>query len=652
MRSAVILAEDMELAKKVEKAIPDGLLSIIVARGELERTLRTVPVDIVIMEVSGPRDLELLELCRSMASSCIMLGIRPREEFWEPDYKLFKLCDFVLKEPLSMSEISGVVEKALEKRRLVQQVQVLDLLQGPHPQNSPLRDLSTISYIMKEFSRFLSTGFDLARLTEIFLDEVWQLLSPGKIILLLKDLSSPIYRLHSYRGISGPHIEKIELKEGEGLPLWLSLEGRILHHDEVSSDPLSLEARRDMELLQSIVVVPLIAKGSLVGILGLGRRVTGPLYTREELETLFTLGGHVAAAIQDIQLHRQIEYQKAYIERILSGMSSGVVNIDRREVVTFFNRRAGEILGKEASEILGKDLRHLPSPLGDMLYETLQGGRSYRKRTVELLPERKPLEVSTYPLKDGEEIVGSVMLLDDVSDRVKLEEERIRSERLDLLHRVVGWIAHEVKNPLVSVQTFVELLPERYDDPEFREKFQDVMTREVRRLNDLVEKLVALTEGVSYKFCRGDITPVLEGLVKELKEKTDHKIDLSLKGLPPVVRHDPAQLSKVFRYILDYVLAEVPAGSPVSISVSSGEEVVVHISSPFLKLFPEQAVKLFDPFQKGALLDLGLCASRKILEDHGGSISVETRLKGVRFIVKLPASPEEDSDGETSNIGS
>jgi len=648
VRSALILTENPELARKVKDALPDGLLSFTVARGELERTLRTVPVDIVIMEVSGPKDLELLELCRSVAQSCTMLGIRPEEEFWEPDYKLFKLCDFVLKEPLSRSEISGAVEKALEKRRLLQQVQVLDLLRGSHPQSSPLRDLSAVSYIMKGFSRFLGTGFDLARLTEIFLDEVWQLLSPGKIVLLLKDFSSPVYRVHSYKGIPGPHIERIELKEGEGLPLWLSLEGRILHHDEASSDLLSLEARRDMELLQSIVVVPLIAKGRLVGILGLGRRVTGPPYSREELETLFTLGGHVAAAIQDIQLHRQIEYQKAYIERILSGMSSGVVNIDRREIVTFFNRRAGEILGKEASEILGKDLRHLPSPLGDILYETLREGRSYWKRTVELLPERRPLEVSTYPLRDGEEIVGSVMLLDDISDRVKLEEERIRSERLDLLHRVVGWIAHEVKNPLVSVQTFVELLPERYDDPEFREKFQEVVTREVSRLDGLVEKLVALTEGVSYEFRRGDITPVLEGLVRELRGKTNHSIELSLKQLPPV-RHDPAQLSKAFRYILDYVLAEVPPGSPVSVSVSSGEDVVVHISSPSLKLSPEQAVKLFDPFQKGALLDLGLCASRKILEDHGGSISVETRAKKVRFTIKLP---KEEGDGETSDIGS
>ena len=653
MRSVLILTGRPELARRVENALPEGVLAIPTSRENLRKTLRTVPVDLVIAEISGPKDLDLLELCRSLQTSCILLGIRPEEEFWEPDHRLFTLCDFVLKEPLSRLELSGTVKRALEKRRLIQRLQVLEnasvtLHTAP---TSLSQDLLATSHTLKEFARFLSTGFDLSRLTELFLETISRLVSPGKMVLLLQDLSSLTYRVHAHRGLSGPHIDRLELKEGQGLPLWLSTEGRILYHEEASSDPLSLEACRDMEMLQSIVVVPLIARGHLVGILGLGRRVTGAPYTREELETLFTLGGHVAMAIQDIQLHRQMEYQKAYIEQILSGMSSGVINIDRGEKVTFFNRRAGEILGKDASETLGKDLRHLPSPLGDMLFEALRGGKTYRKHTVELLPDRKPIEVSTYALRDGEEIIGSVMLFDDISDRVRLEEERIRSERLDLLHRVVGWIAHEVKNPLVSIQTFVELLPERYEDPEFREQFQAVMGQEVQRLNGLVEKLVALTEGGPYEFHTGDIRPILEEVVKDIRERTKGNLNLSFKGDLPPVRHDPVQLSKAFRYILDYILGEVPSGSPVSVSVGPepGPNVVIHISSPSLNMSSEQTDKLLDPFQKGSLLDLGLCASRKIVEDHRGAVSVEPRAKGIRFTVRLPASPKEDGYGEASD---
>ncbi|HID10744.1 MAG TPA: GAF domain-containing protein [Candidatus Latescibacteria bacterium] len=654
MWSVLILTGHPELARRIEDVLPEGVLAIPISREDLQETLWTVPADLVIAEVSGPKDLDLLELCRSLQASCVLLGIRPEEELWEPDHRLFTLCDFVLKEPLSRLELSGAVERALEKRRLLQKLQALETVSARAAPTSLPQDLLATSHMLKEFARFLSTGFDLSRLTELFLEAVSRLVSPGKMVLLLQDLSSPTYRVHAHRGLSGPHIDRLELRGGQGLPLWFSTEGRILYHEETSSDPLSLEARRDMEMLQSIIVVPLIARGHLVGILGLGRRVTGAPYTQEELETLFTLGGHVAMAIQDIQLHRQMEYQKAYIEQILSGMSSGVVNIDRRERVTFFNRRAGEILGKDVSEMLGEDLRHLPSPLGDMLFETLQGGKTYWKHTVKLLPDRKPLEVSTYPLRNGDEIIGSVMLFDDISDRVRLEEERIRSERLDLLHRVVGWIAHEVKNPLVSIQTFVELLPERYEDPEFREQFQAVMGQEVQRLNGLVEKLVALTEGRPYEFRTGDIRPVLEGVVKDIKEQNKGNLNLSFKGDLPPVRHDPVQLSKAFRYILDHILSEVPPGSPVSVSagLGTGPNVVIYISSPSLNMSSEQADKLLDPFQKGSLLDLGLCASRKIVEDHRGAVSVEPRAKGIRFTVRLPVSPKEDGDGKAEGTRS
>src|SRR5207253_973780 len=133
---------------------------------------------------------------------------------------------------------------------------------------------------------------------------------------------------------------------------------------------------RVLKLLQSVLAVPLLAHGELVAILVVGQPVVGSTYGRRETETLFDLATHLATAIRDIALHNQLQREKEFSERILEHMSSGVITIGRDQRVGTMNRRAAEILGLAAPVVVGEDLRVLPSPLGDMLYDTLRSGRA------------------------------------------------------------------------------------------------------------------------------------------------------------------------------------------------------------------------------------------------------------------------------------
>src|SRR5206468_6476099 len=118
--------------------------------------------------------------------------------------------------------------------------------------------------------------------------------------------------------------------------------------------------------------------GELVAILVVGQPVVGSSYGRSETETLFDLATHLATAIRDISLHHQLQREKEFSERILEHMSSGVLTIGRDQRVSTMNRRAEEILDLPAQTVVGEDLRVLPSPLGDMLYDTLRSGRAVR----------------------------------------------------------------------------------------------------------------------------------------------------------------------------------------------------------------------------------------------------------------------------------
>jgi PAS domain S-box-containing protein len=301
------------------------------------------------------------------------------------------------------------------------------------------------------------------------------------------------YRVATHRGLARPIVESVRLHAGQGLTRWLTAQGRPARLHELT-DP---EITRELKLLQSVLAVPLLAHGELVGILTVGHPVVGSMYRRGETETLFDLASHLATAIRDIALHNQLEREQQFSERILAHMSSGVITIGRDQRIGTINRRAEEILQLSASEVLKQDLRALPSPLGDMLFDTLKTGRAAGRHEIQLALRGLWLEVSTYPVRgeDGAPL-GAVLVFEDLTAQKELLTQKRQVEQTQLLTRVVARIADEIKNPLVSINTFIELIGERYDDPEFRRHFSSVVRRDVRRLVEVFEKLAGLvTEG-------------------------------------------------------------------------------------------------------------------------------------------------------------
>ena len=158
-------------------------------------------------------------------------------------------------------------------------------------------------------------------------------------------------------------------------------------------------------------------------------------------------------------------------------------------------------------------MRYLPSPLGVLLYESLVMGREITKEEIELAKSRTPLEINTFQLFDpAGKVLGSVIIFDDISDKKQLEAERRQADQLDVLNKFVSQLAHEIKNPMVAIQTFAELLKDKYDDSSFREYFTYTVHQEIKRLNELVEQLIAFTP-ISYKYTVADIHEILVGAV-------------------------------------------------------------------------------------------------------------------------------------------
>ena len=128
-----------------------------------------------------------------------------------------------------------------------------------------------------------------------------------------------------------------------------------------------------------------------------------------------------------------------------------------------------------------------------------------------------PLEVSTYPVMgDGTEPSGAVIVFEDLTAQRQLAQEKRSAEQLQLLTRVVARIADEIKNPLVSINAFMELIGERYEDPSFRQQFSSVVGRDVRRLVQIFDKLATLVNEGDYKRDVVDVRATAEECLVEI----------------------------------------------------------------------------------------------------------------------------------------
>jgi len=445
--------------------------------------------------------------------------------------------------------------------------------------DGPSRELTQVA---KEFAKALAAGFDLPRVLDLFLDAVSELARPSRSAILLAEDEHRQYRVRASRGLSPHLIEAVSLPADSGLPLWLMAEGRLIQIEEAlgrATEAAAREIAREMAVLQAVVAIPLASHGELVGILTLGQRITGGAYGRRETETLFNLASHLAAAIRDIGIHHQLQYQKEFNERILQRMSSGVITIGPEQRVVIMNRRAEEILGMAARDVLNRDLRALPSPLGDLLYETLSRGRSVTRSEIQLALRSLPLEVSTYPVMgEGTAPLGAVLVFEDLTAQRQLAMERRAAEQLQLLTRVVARIADEIKNPLVSINAFMELLGERYDDVSFRHHFTSVVGRDVRRLVQMFDKLAALVNEGDYKRDVVDMRAAIEETLVEMgvarmpaapaeahlltftDESTQKQVtvNFSHEGKAFLVKGDRGMLKKAVAYLIWYLLRKTP----------------------------------------------------------------------------------------------
>lgn len=234
------------------------------------------------------------------------------------------------------------------------------------------------------------------------------------------------------------------------------------------------------------------------------------------------------------------------------------------------------------------------------------------------------------------------------------QEHLIASEKLAALGTMAAGMAHEIKNPLVALRTFTQILPLKWDDAEFRGKFLAIVPAEIEKINKIAESLLKFGRPSKPEFKKININATLEEILELLENQfKKNNIRLTTKFTPEtIINGDSGQLSQAFLNIVLNAVQAMPSGGEIIVKSDIGEVIKLGQAKTkgtptvFVEItdngpgIPEENLKnLFDPFYttKESGTGMGLAITLRIIEEHAGSIKVRSQVgKGTTFLILLP----------------
>ncbi len=423
-----------------------------------------------------------------------------------------------------------------------------------------------------------------------------------------------------------------------------------------------LEARRVTKPLENLVQATMeVAKGNLEQNLN--------VKTGDEVEVLAT---NFSVMTKEILRHqerqerqfKEIQRLQNYTENLMITMADGLLSVDISGTVAAVNPAACDLLGISShSSIKGKPLASIleeSSQLRVLIDNMLQVPAAISQQEVEIgdETETRTILVGASPLYDSDKRPREIIFtLHNITELKKLESRIRQSERLAALGTLAAGMAHEIRNPLSAIKTFVQLLPRKIDNPIFLEKFNRTVPRETNRINLLVEELLELSRFPRYSFSITDVNWLLkqtnEAIESELYE-SNIEYQADMESSLPKIQADANQLLKAFHNLARNAIQAMPTGGLLTIrtafeklseseqqeqTATSPDRVIIIFEDTGEGISPDQLTQIFNPFftTKDTGTGLGLPITHKVITEHRGQIEVESQIgQGTKVTVSLP----------------
>jgi two-component system, NtrC family, sensor kinase len=506
-----------------------------------------------------------------------------------------------------------------------------------------------------EFGRTLTSEVRLEPMLASVMDRISQALLVDRLAIFIEDEKHPgAYRMARSVGVRYNGALDLSFLDGEAKPF---AQGILFFESARSTRETSPSVRRTLEQLDLNYFIPCQIRDHAIAVLGLGKTVDGDFLSSEDVELLHTIAGYLAIALDNAQLYSSLEQKAVQIERlkdfsenIVESLNVGVLAVDFGGAVESWNTQLEGLIGVPREEAVGRKIEEvLPADLmaeitarsGDervsSLYKFHMQNRDGRNLVV---------NVSIAPLvgKSGDRI-GRLILFDDVTQRMHLEEQVFQNEKLTSLGLLAAGVAHEVNTPLAVISNYIQMLAKQLPSGDPRHQLIEKVVKQTFRASEIVNNLLNFSRTGAAEFTEVNLNTVVEEvltLVAHPFRTSQVKVMRNLQQELPTVLGSNNKLQQVFLNLFLNARDAMPSGGVVEIRTAAHNgSVEVEIIDSGGGIPRENLNRIFDPFfttkSSGRGTGLGLSVSYGIVKEHAGKVDVRsTPGKGTSFRLEFP----------------
>lgn len=347
------------------------------------------------------------------------------------------------------------------------------------------------------------------------------------------------------------------------------------------------------------------------------------------------------------QIVTRLIHEKGFLEKVFEAMQEGVILLDPQGVIGFVNRAASGFFGLDPEKAVGQPLS---SQVRGLDWRSMgRPGRTVSRDLEIFYPEKRFLNFYLAPIDGGEESLGYVMLVRDLTSSRAEAEETLESERLNALTLLAAGVAHEIGNPLNSLDIHLQLMGRKLRKlpPGDRKPLEEHLATargEIQRLDGILKQFLQAVRPTLPRRERQDLHALLHETLRLLEPELESRkiaVELDLAESLPPAEVDGGQFQQVFYNLLRNAYQALPAtGGRIAIrSRANDYEYVISIEDNGIGISPEHMGAIFEPYRttKSSGSGLGLLIVRRIIREHGGEIAIESQEgMGTRVVIHLP----------------
>lgn len=353
--------------------------------------------------------------------------------------------------------------------------------------------------------------------------------------------------------------------------------------------------------------------------------------------------------------HQQLQDTSAFADEIVTNLPVGLIATGRDGKIAFFNAAAEKITGLKLKEARGKEPDTVLPSQWCGLKEVLDRGEPILEQDMECaFTQRKAVPVSVSAsqiINEAGQFVGYILILRDLGEIRRLQEEIRRKEKLAALGGLAAGVAHEIRNPLSSIKGLASYFKSKFVDGSEDKEAANVMIQEVERLNRVISELLEFARPSELKLKPTAINDVLAHSVRLIQQDAQTKnIEIHFSPTPEQLRAfvDPDRFSQCLLNLFLNAIQAMDDGGILSVKSLLGDNgmIQIEIADTGKGIQPQDINHVFDPYFTTKLkgTGLGLAIVHKIIEAHHGTIKVRsTPAKGTVFNIFIPLEKESES---------